>query len=126
MTVKITVKMPGGGIVLPFMPPNAKSTDPRTSHDAADFAKLHASEGRLLALQSLRDNGPQTDYELEASTGWQQNSIGKRRLECQQVGLVRHYLYGGFKQRRFNKSGARSYVWEITDAGKTFLASHGY
>ena len=87
--------------------------------------KFHASQGRLLVLWSLNKFGPQTDYELSDNTGWQQNSIGKRRLECQQAGLVQLHVLGGVKLKNTNKSGAKSLVWKLTSKGKRYWNSYG-
>lgn len=106
-----------------FDKPTARSTDPQASHIAAARAKLNATEGRLLALRALRDRGPLTDFELAAATGWQQTSIGKRRGECCTVGLVKKLNdAGGNVVFRPSPSKSPATVWEITEAGREFLA----
>lgn len=99
-----------------FRDPNARNTDPKTSHLAARDAKFNAGKGRFLALASLATEGPGTDYDLAARTGWQQNSIGKRRGECVAAGFAR-----ATTERRRTPSGSLAIVWEITDAGRDFL-----
>src|SRR5258705_9531081 len=89
-----------------FQAPTSRPSDPETSHDAAHDAAFHASKGRLLAL-----------YELEAFTGWQKNSIGKRRLDCQRAGLVELVVVDGVKQRRPGPSGSDCFVWQLSSKG---------
>lgn len=99
-----------------FSPPVARSSDPETSHAAARDATMSASAGRLLALRTLSERGPRTDFELAEITGWQQTSIGKRRGECAAAGLVEKT-----EQRRPSPSGSSAIVWKITAAGYEFL-----
>jgi hypothetical protein len=104
-----------------FDPPNARNSDPATSHEAAADAAMGASRGRLLVLECLFER-PMTDYELAAATGWQQNSIGKRRHECMSAGLVaRAKDECGGDMRRPAPSGSSSLVWAITDAGRKYF-----
>lgn len=105
----------------PFGPPTARATDPDTSHDAAELAGAHASNGRTLVLQHLSVQ-PLTDLELSDLTGWQHNSIGKRRTECRDAGLVEVCRTPeGVKMTRKTPAGARATVWRITEAGRAFL-----
>ncbi len=91
----------------------ARASDPWTSHAAFADAKVNASEGRMLVIECLFKFGPMTDYELADRTGWQQNSIGKRRLECMRAQWVRPSLDESGKQRsRPAPSGSQSLVWE--------------
>lgn len=103
-----------------FQPPTARDSDPETSHDAAHDAEFHANRGRLNALFALA-RGPMTDYELEAHTGWQKNSIGKRRLECQRAGLVEVWTIDGEEQKRPGPSGSMCLIWRLTDKGVRYL-----
>ena len=103
-----------------FPPPVARVTDPETSHLAAVDATMTATRGRFLALTTLYLHGPLTDFELADHTGLQQNSIGKRRLDCQRVGLVKKHWDGDGKPVRRNApSGSSAQVWTLTEAGKT-------
>jgi len=99
----------------------ARSTDPETSHEAARDASKKAPNHRLIALQALSEHGPMTDFELANKTGLQQTSIGKRRKDCQDVGLVDFFMIDGEKERRQTPSGSSAYVWQITELGKKFL-----
>lgn len=85
----------------------ARQSDPDTSHAAARDAAPNAQTNRALALRLLRDhpNGL-TDFELAALTGLQQTSIGKRRGELRDAGLV--YDTG---ERRPSPSGSKAIVW---------------
>lgn len=100
-----------------FQEPLARGTDPQTSHDAAADAKLKASKGRLLVLNTLKERGPLTDFELAHYTGWQQTSIGKRRGECMAAGLVEPE-----EVKRTTPSGSWARVWGLTQAGYRYLA----
>lgn len=108
-----------------FNLPNARPTDYETSHQAAKDASFKASKHRLMALRTLSRFGPLTDYELAARTGLQQNSIGKRRKDCQDAGLVDVLINDkGDKVKRPAPSGSLSLVWTINAEGIKFLASH--
>lgn len=105
-------------LALSFEFPRARRSDPVTSQAAAARAAVGASRGRLLVLQTLAKSGPLTDFELASRTGWQQTSIGKRRGECVDAGLVRVLtLRDGVKATRPSPSGSRALVWELTEAG---------
>jgi hypothetical protein len=100
--------------------PMARNADKWTSHEAARRAKTHSSVGRLLVLRELL-HGPRNDFELAAATGWQQTSIGKRRLECARQGWVEAYRKDGEQVSRKSPSGSASLVWAITAAGRAVL-----
>ena len=68
------------------------------------------SQGMVLAWLS---SGDRTDHELAAYTGIQQNSIGKRRGECVEKGLVK-----ASGRRRPAPSGSNATVWMLTEAGR--------
>lgn len=98
-----------------------RSTDPLTSYQAAIDTSQKAPNHRLLALHALLQYGPMTDFELADRTGLQQTSIGKRRKDCQELGLVDFYMPMGEKERRKTPSGSSAYVWQITELGYKFL-----
>lgn len=82
-----------------------RNSDPDTSMLAAE--SVDRNKGRRVALKTLLENKEGlTDYELAAITGYQQNSIGKRRGELRDLGLV---VDSG--TRRPAPSGAASIVW---------------
>lgn len=63
-----------------------------------------------------------TDYELEAVSGRQKNSIGKRRLDCQRAGLVEVVLLeDGSKLKRPGPSGSSCLVWKLTPKGEAYV-----
>lgn len=98
-----------------FTKPTARASDPETSHEAAEDASFHASYGRRLVLQALSVR-PMTDFELAELTGWQQTSIGKRRHECMEAGLVCVLKEGEDKvAKRPAPSGSMARVWRLTD-----------
>ena len=91
-------------------PPRARRTDPDTSHRAAADATLNAGTHRAKALGLLRA-APDglTDFELAAMLGLQQTSIGKRRGELRDAGLVEDS-----GKRRPAPSGSAAIVWKAT------------
>lgn len=90
-----------------FPAPSTRRTDPATSHQAAADTAPLADTNRQLALRLLRANpGGLTDYELAALSGLQQNSVGKRRGELRDAGLVEDS-----GRRRPGPSGSRCIVW---------------
>jgi hypothetical protein len=107
-----------------FNEPSARRSDPETSHEAAEDASINASLGRVLVMKCLA-RGPSTDFELEAQTGWQQTSIGKRRGECRDAGLVQKLQVDGHIVKRPAPSGSNSIVWEITSKGMDWLKDKG-
>jgi len=105
-----------------FKDPMSRNSDPETSHEAANEVRFRASRHRLLALTTLKRFGPLTDYELAARTGLQQNSIGKRRKECQDAGLIEGLVdpYGN-NVKRPAPSGSKSLVWQLTREGDAYV-----
>jgi hypothetical protein len=88
--------------------PNARNSDPQTSHEAAQDARALSGRHRKLALATLRDAGPRglTDFELAAITGVAQTSIGVRRKELVRAGYV-----VATDMRRKAPSGSAAIVW---------------
>ena len=102
--------------------PLARNNDPETSHEAAANASFRASAHRLLAMRTLDRSGALTDYELAARTGLQQNSIGKRRKDCQDAGMVERLLDAdGNSIKRPAPSGSKALVWTLTEKGRLYL-----
>lgn len=97
------------------------SGDLATSHEAAVIASIKAPNHRIIALKAFVEHGPMTDFQLAEKTGLQQTSIGKRRKDCQDVGLVDFYRPNGEKEKRQTPSGSSAYVWQITELGYKFL-----
>jgi len=107
-----------------FKDPMSRNSDPDTSHQAASEAKFRASRHRILALKTLKRFGPLTDYELAARTGLQQNSIGKRRKECQDAGLIAGLMDAdGNNVKRPAPSGSKALVWALTKEGDAYVAN---
>lgn len=89
-----------------FGPLGVRASDLATSHEAAASAAKHAPTNRERALLALYEHGPLSDFGLEAVTGIQQTSIGKRRLApC--IGTT-----------HLSPSGAKTQVWRLTAAGE--------
>lgn len=93
--------------------PGARNTDPDTSHSAANAnPKLREADRRMvLLIHAMFPNGL-TDYDLAHHTGRQQNSVGKRRGELRDEGLI-----AATTERRPAPSGAMCIVWRITLRG---------
>jgi len=101
--------------------PHSRSNDIDTSRDAAKDAQKCASRGCRVALRALSVR-PMTDHELTAETGWQKDSIAKRRTDLRDAGLVRAVLYeNGKPVKRITPAGSQARVWEITETGISFL-----
>ena len=107
------------GDEIPFQKPTARHDNIETSWEAAHDAEFHASEGRIAALRALAVR-PMTDYELAEHTHFQQNSIGKRRLDCQRAGLVEVWRINGVKQKRPGPTGSMCFVWTLTSQGVAY------
>ena len=102
--------------------PLARNNDPETSHEAAKDVSVRASAHRLLAMQTLDRHGALTDHELAARTGLQHNSIGKRRKDCQDAGMVERLLDAdGNSIKRPAPSGSKALVWTLTEKGRNYL-----
>lgn len=113
--------------IVDFNQPNARGTDPETSHEAAKDATFKATKNCVLALKTLHRFGPLTDFELASRTGLQQTSIGKRRKDCQDAGLVTNLLKeNGEKVKRPAPSGSSALVWTLTEKGNIWLISSGH
>lgn len=67
--------------------PKARSTDPITSHMAADSAKELAKRHRERIVQCLTE-GPCGCSELAKRTGLDPHQVGKRMKELEQEGLA--------------------------------------
>jgi hypothetical protein len=96
-----------------FDHPAARATDPETSHMAAGRAlSRKASDQRLvLAIHAANPDGL-TDFELAEIADRAQTSLGVRRGELRDHGLI---VNSGL--RRPSPSGSPSIVWWLTEAG---------
>lgn len=97
--------------------PRARRTDPDTSHMAAELATVNAKSNRMMCLRSLVEHGAATDFELADRLNVQQTSIGKRRGELRDAGLVEAVR----DTKRCTPSGAWAQVWTATAAGRQYL-----
>jgi hypothetical protein len=100
-----------------------------TSQGAAVIAIFNLKGNREAAMAALAQAGESglTDFELAAVTGVQQTSIGKRRKELVDLGLVASVLdpAAGKPATRPSPSGSPSMVWRATADGiSRALASH--
>ena len=96
-----------------FTPPTVRNTDPETSHRAAERMAnaLNTDRRHVLVSHSHHPNGL-TDFELAKLCDRQQTSVGKRRGELCDVGLIEQT-----QLRRPAPSGSPAIVWRITTRG---------
>lgn len=92
--------------LLSWKGPGARRSDPETSHAAAN--QFRPREAHTNVLAALREFGNATDFELAARLGLQQTSVGKRRGELRDAGLVEDS-----GKRRCSPSGSSAIVWKI-------------
>jgi hypothetical protein len=89
----------------PDNPPNARNTDPWTSHAAGQPTGSHERlRNRVVAL--LRSDGPLTDYELSTRLGALRGTTAKRRLDAARLGLI---VNSG--ERRPTDTGSTAIAW---------------
>ncbi len=99
--------------------PGARHSDPDTSHKAAKRAPNIRARDRMLVLyEHLKYPHGLTDFELAANLHRQQTSLGKRRGELRDMGLI--FDTG---RRRPAPSGSPAIVWALTDEGRKILAA---
>jgi predicted transcriptional regulator len=100
-----------------FSEPLARNTDPVTSHQAAADTARHVRADRRHVLEIHADHpAGLTDFELAAICDRQQTSVGKRRGELRDAGLIEQT-----ESRRAAPSGSLAIVWRITPAGRELL-----
>lgn len=101
--------------------PGARNTDPDTSHEAAQsFLAGKATDRRLVLLTHARFDQGLTDFELAALLNRQQTSVGKRRGELRDYGLIE-----ATAARRNSPSASPAIVWRITRAGRDLAKALG-
>ena len=84
----------------------ARTTDPDTSHLAAQTASVRGPNQRIKVWDALNFLGEATDFELSEYLGILRSSAGKRRQELTELGLVEPTDF-----RRPTDTGAMSIVW---------------
>lgn len=95
---------------LPTQPTtNARTTDPDTSHAAA----LAVRRDRYAEVLAVLACGPASDFDLARATGIKQTSIGKRRGELRDWGLVAEH-----DQLGVSDTGSPCIRWTLTDLGR--------
>lgn len=95
---------------VPPIGPSARSTDPQTSHEAAEFVRPKAGTQRARVMDHLIGVGQNgtTDERAIEDTGMNPSSYRGRRADLVQLGLVEQC---GFST---NSSGCKAIVWRIT------------
>lgn len=92
----------------------ARSTDPETSHRAAKRVSSNKANDYKLVLRIHAEHvDGLNDFELAAFAGRAQTSLGVRRGELRDAGLIE---YAGFT--RPSPSGSPARVWRLTEAGR--------
>lgn len=91
---------------------DTRPDDPITSHMAAASVTLDMRADRYRAVLAILAEGPASDFDLAARTGLKQTSIGKRRGELRDAGLVRKLDDLGVSD-----TGSACIRWALTDAG---------
>lgn len=86
----------------------ARSTDPQTSHEAAERVHEFASGHRKIIRDALRQHGPLTVDEIAKYTALQSQQINKRLPELQ-----RDHLAEPTDERRLSASGRPARVWRV-------------
>ena len=97
-----------------------RASDPPTSREAAENNAPRAPRHRDLALRVIREHpAGLTDFELADLTGLAQTSIGKRRGELRDRGLVEDS-----GERRPSPSGSAAIVWRAVRYDQTITDHH--
>lgn len=99
--------------------PVARSTDPDTSHAAADSVSDETIRTSYMRILGVLNNEDRTDEEIaQILQGWPTLSgLRTRRCEMVRLGLV---TWSG--EKRTLKSGRKARVWAITDLGRQILS----
>lgn len=109
-----------------FPEPAVRRSAVETSVEAASIVAPVASADRLLVLRTLAGVTDMTDHEMAALYGRLQNSLGARRKELMDAGLVEAstVLEGNTivtVKRTITGRTTRATAWRITAAGRTYL-----
>lgn len=103
--------VPPGAVVPPAWSRH-RATDPDTSRTAARSARVRDGQRKVLDALAVAGGAGLTDFELADRTGVKQTSIGKRRGELRDAGLV---VDSG--RRRPSDTGRPAIVWTLKAAG---------
>ena len=94
-------------------------SDPDTSHEAGKANTNNSEDRRLVLTTHAAHLEGLTDYELADLHGRQQNSLGKRRTELRDAGMIQ-----ATPLRRKGHTKSLCIVWTITDFGMVALAAN--
>jgi hypothetical protein len=92
----------------------SRNTDPATSHEAGQLQYNNVNDRQLVLGTHYKNQDGLNDYELSDPYHRQQNSLGKRRTELFQAGLIED---SGLRRKGHTKSPCT--VWRITEFGRT-------
>lgn len=98
----------------------ARTTDPKTSHDAAATVDVATERARVLSI--LADHDALTDEEIEAIHMWREKSRGwgpssASGLRSRRAELVREGLVVERDRLGTTKAGRRSIRWAAVETG---------
>lgn len=89
--------------------PNARESDPVTSHLAGDYVTDSGSRKRMMLrlVELVRETPNKTCRELEKANGYEVGQLSKRANEAEAAGLIARNL-----TRKCSVSGRRAYLLE--------------
>lgn len=102
-----------------FESPNARLTDPITSHEAADSVQSKAAQSRDFVLYLLRDIGPASDHELVDAADLlnarlpETPRFSPSRLRTARHELARDGVVTDTGYFHLTGSGRRAQVWQV-------------
>lgn len=100
--------------IRPYASRGARDTDPATSHLAAQQAAAVAAGNRRKVLEVLAaSDGPMSDFDLATALDMLPTSVGKRRGELRDEGLVEQADRAGVSH-----VGSPCIRWQLTEAGR--------
>lgn len=91
-----------------FEDPGARTTDPDTSHLAAERAKESAPAQRKRIVEALRTHGPQTADGLDELICWRPTTAGRRLGELRTAEVVEMTAY-----KAMTRSGRQARIWKL-------------
>jgi len=97
-------------LALTFDTPLARSTDPSTSHGAADQAKALQAQHQRVIVACLLEHGPLGKDGIAARTRLTGVAVARRCTELERAGLIRDT---GRKAK--STAGRDERVWEAVD-----------
>lgn len=106
--------------------PAARTSDPTSSHEAAEQAARNAGGSKLKILQALARLRFANDEALAYATGIEKGPCARRRLDLQRQGLVQPVMVndpqiGSYQYRIKTHAGVPALAWELSPDGRALL-----